>query len=414
MTSYPFPTPNPQPLTPNPQFPRSLWSLDPNVIFLNHGSFGACPTAVLEKQSQLRSQLEAEPLRFFEDHLEPLWDAARQTLAEFVGAEAAQLAFVPNATTGVNTVLQSLVFRPGDELLTTNHEYNASRNALDVAAQRSGATVVVAEVPFPIESPDRVIESVLSHVTQRTRLVLLDHVTSQTGLVLPIEPLISELNARGIDVLVDGAHAPGMVPLSLKKMGVTYYTGNCHKWLCSPKGAAFLYVRDDRQAIVRPLVISHGANSSRRDRSRFHLEFDWTGTTDPTAYLCVPTAIQFMGSLLPQGWAGLMSHNRTLALVARQQLCQALDVLPACPEEMIGSMAVIPLPDDWPHRPIELQTTLFRRFRIEVPVIPWHPVPGQPLNPRQLLRVSAQFYNAPAEYQALTDALKQLATGYKS
>jgi isopenicillin-N epimerase len=358
--------------------------------------------------------MEAEPLRFFEEHLEPLWDTARQTLAEFVGAEASQLAFVPNATTGINTVLQSLSFRLGDELLTTNHEYNALRNALNVAAQRSGATVVVADVPFPIESSDRVVESILSRVTQRTRLVLLDHVTSQTGLVLPIEPLVAELNLRDIDVLVDGAHAPGMLPLSLKKMGVAYYTGNCHKWLCSPKGAAFLYIREDRQATVRPLVISHGANSPRCDRSRFHLEFDWTGTADPTAYLCVPEAIQFMGSLLPQGWSELMSHNRNLSLTARQQLCQGLDVGPPCPEEMIGSMAVVPLPDCWVASPIELQTTLFHRFRIEVPVIPWQPCSSQTSNPQKLLRISAQVYNAPAEYDVLTKALKELATGYES
>lgn len=420
MTSHPFPIPQP----PTPNFYRSLWSLDPSVVFLNHGSFGACPIAVLEKQSQLRSQMEAEPLRFFEDQLEPLWDVARQTLANLIGAESAQLAFVPNATTGVNTVLQSLLFRPGDELLTTNHEYNASRNALNVAAQRHGATVVVAEIPFPIKSADVVLDAVLRRVTPQTRLVLIDHVTSQTGLVLPIEPLIAELNARNIDSLIDGAHAPGMVSLNLKKVGVTYYTGNCHKWLCSPKGAAFLYVREDRQALVRPLVISHGANSSRRDRSRFHLEFDWTGTADPTPYLCVPTAIQFMGSLLPQGWTGLMTHNRAMVLAARQRLCQGLGVLPACPEDMVGSMAVIPLPDHWLNQPMELQTTLFHRFRIEVPVIPWQPAceqladqsahAVQPTSPRQLLRISAQLYNAPAEYEALMTALKKLDPVYSS
>lgn len=280
------------PITQASQHWRSLWSLDPTVTFLNHGSFGACPIAILEKQQVLRSKLEAEPLQFFGVELEDLLDTARQALANFVGAEVASLAFVPNATTGVNTVLRSLClpisgFTPlqaGDELLTTNHEYNASRNALNFVAQCVGATVVVAEVPFPIDSSEQAISAILDKVSAKTRLVLLDHITSQTSLVFPLKPLINELNQRNIDVLVDGAHAPGMIPLNLAELGVAYYTGNCHKWLCSPKGAAFLYVREDKQFMIRPLVISHGANSPRPDRSRFHLEFDWTGTTDPTPY----------------------------------------------------------------------------------------------------------------------------------
>lgn len=395
-----------QPLVPGPQLStlnlapwRSLWSIDPSITFLNHGSFGACPIAVLEKQNQLRAQLEAEPLRFFEDQLEPLLDAARQELAKFVGASLAELAFVPNATTGINTVLRSLTFQVGDELLTTNHEYNASRNALDFAAQQSGATVVVAEVPFPIESADRIVEAILAKVSNKTRLVLVDHVTSQTGLIFPLESLVQELAHRNIDVLVDGAHAPGMLPLNLNKLGVAYYTGNCHKWLCAPKGAAFLYVREDKQATIRPLVISHGANSPRSDRSRFHLEFDWTGTADPTAYLCVPEAIRWMGTLLPDGWSGLMAHNHTLALAARQRLGEALQVEPVCPEEMTGAMAVVPLPEGSSER---LRTQLFQQFRIEVPVFPWA------VSPNRVIRISAQIYNTLADYDGLTRALTEL------
>lgn len=403
MTSQPI-VPSPQPLVDASPW-RSFWSLDPEVTFLNHGSFGACPIAVLQKQNQLRSQLEAAPLRFFEDQLEPLLDRARQELADFVGASAAELAFVPNATTGVNTVLRSLTFQPGDELLTTNQEYNASRNALNFAAQQSGATVVVAEVPFPIASADRVIEAVLDKVTGKTRLVLIDHVTSQTGLVFPLEKLIPELAQRQIEVLVDGAHAPGMIPLHLTQLGVTYYTGNCHKWLCAPKGAAFLYIRQDKQSTVRPLAISHGANSPRGDRSRFHLEFDWTGTTDPTPYLCVPEAIQWMGSQLPDGWLGVMAHNHALVMAARRQLAQVLQVEPPCPAEMLGAMAVLPLPDGSADR---LYKQLVQQFRIEVPVIPW-PCPGD-----RLVRISAQLYNTLADYHKLAGALSRLLVAEKA
>lgn len=378
---------------------RSLWGLDPAITYLNHGSFGACPTAVLERQQWLRSRLEAEPVRFVEEVYESLLDAARQVLADFVGTSPDHLVFVTNATTGINTVLRSLSFESTDELLVTNLEYNASRNALNFAADRAGANVVVADIPFPLESPQQVIDAVMAQVSPKTRLVLLDHVTSQTALILPLKPLIQALNERGIETLIDGAHAPGMIPLNLDELGATYYTGNCHKWLCSPKGAGFLYVKPDRQSHIRPLVISHGANSPRRDRSLFHLEFDWVGTSDPTPYLCVPKAIQFLRSHLPGGWSELMVHNRQLVLSARAVLCEALDVPPPCPAEMIGSMATIPLPNG---EAAPLQKALFEQFHIEVPIIPWQ---GEC---DRLIRISAQLYNTPADYDDLATTLVKL------
>jgi isopenicillin-N epimerase len=383
---------------------RHYWQLDPEIVFLNHGSFGACPLPVMARQQALRDQLEREPVRFMAQELEPLLDEARAALASFVGAEPHNLVFVPNATTGVNSVLRSLQFAPDDELLTTNHEYNASRNALDFAAARAGAKVVVVDVPFPIEREDQIIQTVLQGVTPRTRLVLLDHVTSQTALVFPIAQLIRALESQGIPVLVDGAHAPGMVPLHLESLGASYYTGNCHKWMCAPKGAAFLYARPDRQEELRPVVISHGANSPRRAgiappekaRSLFHLEFDWMGTHDPTAYLAIPTAIAFMESLLPGGWPALMERNHHTAVRARESLCAALGSIPPCPDAMLGSMAIVPVTDGEAE---PLQDCLFQEFQIEVPVIPWH------MSPNRLVRISAQIYNTVEDYAALETAL---------
>jgi isopenicillin-N epimerase len=386
----------------------SIWPLDPGIHFLNHGSFGSCPHPVLRFQQELRDRLERQPITFLVRELEGFLDEARVALAAFIGADAEDLVFVPNATAGVNTVLRSRPFEPGNELLVTNHGYNACNNALAFAAERAGVRMVVAAVPFPLENGAQIIEAVLARVTPRTQLALLDHVTSPTGLVFPIERLVRELAGRGVETLVDGAHAPGMLPLELRKLGAAYYTGNCHKWLCAPKGAGFLHVRRDLQKYIHPLVISHGANSRRADRSRFLIEFGWTGTGDPTACLSVPEAIRFIGSLLPGGWPAVMQRNRQLALAARARLCQALDVAPPCPEDLIGSLAAVPLSDAREEQPPvsplyldPLQDRLLERHQIEAPIVPW------PAPPKRLVRVSAQLYNSLPQYERLAAALAE-------
>jgi isopenicillin-N epimerase len=386
---------------------RGRWALDPAITFLNHGSFGACPTEVLEVQSELRARLEREPVRFFLRESEALLEAARAALGTLIGAEADDLAVVNNATAGVNTVLRSLDLAPGDELLTTDHACNACRNALEYVAARAGARVVVATIPFPIESADDVVNAVVACITPRTRLALLDHITSPTALIFPIDRLVAELAARGVDTLVDAAHAPGMVPMNLRATGAAFTTGNLHKWLCAPKGAAFLHVRRDRQAGVRPLSISHGANAVRADRSRFRLEFDWTGTEDPSAFLSVPAAIRFLEGLLPGGLPALMAENHRAALGARQAICAATGTLPPCPDAMVGSMASALLPG--PAAPLSgapaidpLQEALFTRFGIEIPVFPW-PQLGQ-----RILRVSTPIYVDSPEIDVLVGALRAL------
>jgi isopenicillin-N epimerase len=384
----------------------NLWLLDPKITFLNHGSFGACPRAVLKFQQELQARLERQPLQFLVRDLEPLMDEARRELARFVNAPADDLVLIPNATTGINTILRSLQFKRGDELLVTDHEYNASRNAFNFVAERSGARVVVARIPFPLRSSDEIVGEILHRVNARTRLALLDHVTSQTGLIFPIERLVRELSKRGVQTLVDGAHAPGMISLDLKKLGATYYTGNCHKWLCAPKTSAFLYVRRDQQKFIRPLVISHGANSPRTDRSRYLLEFGWTGTGDPTACLSVPTAINYVSSLLPGGWREVRQRNHALAVAGRKMICDALEIEPPCPDDLIGSLAAIPLADaparQRPKSPLyldALQDKLLHHHAIEVPIIPW------PAWPKRCLRISAQLYNSLPQYERLAAAL---------
>ena len=375
------------------------WLLDPEVTFLNHGSFGSCPQPVLDAQGDFRRRFEREPVRFFENVLEGLLDEARTSVGAFVGADPEDLAFVANATTGVNTVLQSLPLGKADELIVTDHGYNACRNALDYCAERAGARVVVARVPFPVRDVEEIVAAVLAVVTPRTRLALLDHVSSPTALIFPVQRLVRELEARGVETLIDGAHAPGMIPLDLRAIGATYYTANFHKWCCAPKGAGMLYVRRDRQKAIRPLVISHGANSPRTDRSRFLLEFDWTGTRDMSAALSIPHALRYLDGLVPGGLAALMAMNHALALEARRILGDRLSIDVPCPDDMVGSMASVELPSASSDA-ATLHTTLREKWRIEVPVFAW------PAAPKRLVRVSAQIYNHRAQYERLAHALQ--------
>ena len=387
-----------------------LWTLDPGVTFLNHGGYGATPRPVLAAQQRWRDQMEAEPVRFFAHDLEPALDEARHALGPFVGADPEDLVFVPNATAGINTVLRSLRFAAGEELLTTDHAYAAARNAMEFVAEREGARVVVAEVPFPLQSPREVIDAVMRCVTPHTRLAVVDHVTSPTALVFPIEELVGELTLRGVEVLVDGAHAPGQLALSVPSLGASYYAANLHKWVCAPKGAGFLWVRHDRQPLIRPLAISNGAASTRTNRSRFRLDFDWTGTADPSAWLVVPDAIEFGAQLMPGGWEALIERNHRLLLEARDLLCRTLAAGPPAPDEMVGSMASLPLPaaDGDAYRGIDLYGDPVHdhldALALQVMVAPW---PQRPAGGswRRLVRISAAAYNDAADYRRLADAL---------
>lgn len=390
------------------------WGLDSGIDHLNHGSFGATPSVVLAAQRAWTDRLEADPTRFVSLELEPAMDATRAALGAFVHADSDDLALVPNATAGVNTVLRSLepTLRAGHELLTTDHAYNAVKTALEAVARRSGARVVVAPVPFPVDGPESVVSAVLALVGSRTRLVVLDHITSATALIFPITELVAELTHRGVDTLVDGAHAPGQVDLDLDALGAAYYTANLHKWVCAPKGAAFLHVRRDRQSLIRPLSISHGANSPRTDRSPFRLEFDWTGTADLSAWLVVPDAIRFGDELLAGGWSALRERNRELCLAARDLLCRSLETPPPAPASMIGCMASVGLPPVTD--PAQVQGVALYGDPVhdalltagmQVMVTPWPQRPdGGPW--QRLIRISVAAYNELPQYERLADVVR--------
>lgn len=358
-------------------------------------------------QSEFRRRMEAEPVQFLWRHYEEPLDVARNALAKFIGTGPKDLVFVPNATTAVNAVVWSLELRPGDELLTTDHDYNACHNVLVEAARRFGAKIIAAKVPFPVRNAEEIVEAIVRAVTSRTRLAMIDHVTSNTALIFPIERIIPELEARGVDTLVDGAHAPGMVPIDIKKLRPAYYTGNLHKWLCAPKGAAFLWVREEKQEGAQPAVISHGNNRPRPGYTRFQDRFDWCGTIDPSAWFSVAEAIPWIGKLLPGGWREVRKRNHELAVKARRILCERLETEPVCPENMLGSMATIRLPEKFQNVPAkgridDEQLKLYDEFGIEVPFFRI----GMPAV--RYFRVSAQLYNTVEEFEYLADALRQI------
>lgn len=381
-----------------------LWGLDPGVSYLNHGSFGACPVAILEKQQHYREMMEREPVRFLVQQVEPLLHHSREVVSGFIGADPEDVVFVPNATAGVNTVFRSLKFREGEELLFTNHIYGACRKALEFISYQSGAVLVEARYPFPIRDSWAIVQSVLDKVTPNTRIALIDHITSTTALVQPVEILTRELHRKGVEVMIDGAHAPGCIPLNLTHLGAEYYAANCHKWICAPKGAAILHVRKDKQKEIFPLIISHAGHQADSFTERFY----WPGTWDPSASVCIGDAIDFLGSLMPGGWSEIMKFNRDRCLHFRRVICEMLEVDPPCPDSMISSMASFPLPVDPEELPpgykgfSTLQQQLFDQYNIEIPVWHW----DYPL--ARITRIAVQLYNNPNQYREFMTAIKTL------
>ena len=371
---------------------RREWLLEEGIRFLNHGSFGAAPKVVLDAQSRWRRRMERQPVRFMVDELPAHLRAAAADLAAYLGADGQDLVFVDNATTAVNAVLRSLTFEPGDEIVTTTHAHNAVRNAIDYVCGRTGAVFREAEIPFPATGDDAaVIAAVEAEITPRTRLAVIDHVTSETALVLPVARLIALLKQRGVPVLVDGAHAPGMIPLALNDLGADWYLGNGHKWLCAPKGCAFLWARPERQAEIHPTVISHGLGQG------FVAEFDWQGTRDFSPWLAVTDALAFRRRL---GGDGVAKYCKGLVGDAARHLAAAWKTEIGTPEVMQGFMVTLRLPagvEPTRQAAMALRKCLLANHRMETQIFPFAGA--------LWLRLSAFVYNEFEDYSPLAELL---------
>jgi isopenicillin-N epimerase len=370
---------------PPPAELRREFLLDPAVAFLNHGSFGACPQPVFESYQHWQRELEREPVDFFDRRLPALLDAARSALAGYVGCSSEDLAFVQNATTGVNLAARSLDLQPGAEVLATDLEYGACDLAWDWACSRAGARYVRAPIPLPLRDPSAVADAVFASASERTRAVYVSHVASTTGLVLPVEEIVRRARALGLVTIVDGAHAPAQVPVDLAALGADYYSGNAHKWLSAPKGAGFLHVRPEHQDRVDAAIVSWGY----REGSTFSQRLEKQGTRDPAAWLAVPDAIHFQAE---RDWDVVRERCRRLTAEARRELCDLLGTEPLAPESMLAQMAGVRLPRLAP----DLSERLFTRHRVEIPV-------GGP--EKNLLRLSVAAYTTRDEIDRLLAAL---------
>jgi len=381
---------------------KELFLLDPEVVFLNHGSFGACPKEVFEAYQEWQRRLERQPVHFLGTEFAEHMRAARAALGGYLGAEADDLVFVPNATYGVNVIARSLDLQPGDEILTSDHEYGACDRTWTFVCRKRGATYRKQPIPYPAGTAVEILEQIWQGVTERTRLIFLSHITSPTAMTLPAAEICARARHAGILTLIDGAHAPGQIALDLQSVGADFYTGNCHKWMLAPKGAAFLYARREVQEMVKPLVVSWGweldlPGSLKLPGSlRFIEEQEWRGTDDPSACLAVPAAIDFMRQ---HDWESVRPACHALVRQAISRI-QELTGLPSAyqDEHSYHMMAIAELPHQ-PDLPA-FKARLYEEHRVEAPCIEW--------NGGHFIRISVQGYNDQRDIDKLIEAMRKL------
>lgn len=376
---------------------KDLFLLDPDVHFLNHGSFGATPQPVFTVYQEWQRRLERQPVRFIAMDLAGYMAEARQLLGDYVNSPADDLVFIPNATFGVNVVARSLALGSGDEVLATNHEYGACDNTWRFLSRKYGFTYTNQPIPLPITTPEAMVDAVWQGVTAQTRVIFLSHITSATAVTFPVAAICARARAAGILTLIDGAHAPGQISLDMAAIGADFYTGNAHKWLCAPKGAAFLHARPEAQSLIEPLVVGWGWGEDRTFTfgSDFLDYLQWLGTIDPAAHLSVPAAIQFQAE---HNWTAVRQQCHALLHRALDRVSALTGQEPVySSDDFYHQMAIVPLPTV---DVSQLKQRLLDEFNVEIPVIAWHG--------RHFIRISVQGYNTQADLDALLDGLEIL------
>lgn len=372
---------------------RQQFLLRPDVTFLNHGSFGACPRPVFERYQAWQLELEQQPVEFIGRRRVELLGEARASLASYLNCDPDEVVYAPNVTAALNIVARSLPLAEGDEILSTDHEYGALDRTWKFVCERTGARYVVQQLPYPLDDPDAVVEAVMAGLTPRTKVLFLSHISSPTAVILPIEKLIARAKEAGLWTVVDGAHAPGQIPVDVRALGVDFYGGNCHKWLSAPKGAGFLYARRDLQPLLQPLVVSWGWQARDPSGSPFVDENEFQGTIDFSAYLSVPAAIEFQAQ---NDWDRVRAECHELVRLTRVGISELTGLPPLAPDSptWFAQLATIPLP---PGDEKSLKRRLYDEYKIEIPIVVWRN--------QRYIRVSIQGYNTKADVERLVDAV---------
>ncbi|MBC8334871.1 MAG: aminotransferase class V-fold PLP-dependent enzyme [Anaerolineales bacterium] len=383
---------------------KTQFLLDPNVIFLNHGSFGATPQPVFESYKHWQYRLEKQPVKFIGREIHSYLKNARQKLGEYLHIQPDDLVFIPNATFGVNILARSIKLKEGDEILTSDHEYGACENAWIFSCRKTGASLVRQPISLPITSFAQIVEQFWQGVTPRTKVIYISHITSPTALCMPVSEICKRARAAGIITIIDGAHAPGQMNIDLEDLGADFYVGNCHKWMLGAKGAGFLYASKEMQKIVEPLVVSWGwgDNSPYTTGSDFLDNLEWWGTKDPAAYLSIPAAIHFQEE---HDWPSVRRECNQILRETLRRISELTGIPPIYPDAngYYYQMATAPLPaiDNL----IEFKTQLYAQYQVEVPCLEWNEDP--------YIRISIQAYNSLEDINILLDALEQMLPNYQ-
>ena len=373
---------------------KDQFFLDPDITFLNHGSFGACAKPVYEDLLNWQLQMEREPVKFFEDTIFDALKKSRQVLGNYINCPADDLVYFPNPTTAINAAARSLKLEPGDEVLSTNHIYGALDRTWKYICEKNGAEFVKADIAFPIQSKDEFLNSFFKAITSKTRVIFLSHITSMTAMIFPVEEVVEFARENNILSIIDGAHVPGHIPLNIHTLNPDIYTGACHKWMCSPKGTSFLYVKKEMQENIHPLVVSWGWESENPSDSQFLDWHEWQGTRDMSAFLTIPEAVKFMDD---NDWPNVSRKCREMVIQTRNQLLNYLNISPPCPNDWLGQMASIPLPFN---DAVEIKNALLNKYHIQVPIFTWEG--------KVYLRYSIQAYNSESDLEKLLSAIKEL------